>query len=1062
MKKNSISFFVFVFFLVPVLSFASGVKKQWTYRPETGYVDASPAVADLDGDGVKDLIFATISGRVIALNSLGLRIWYHDTEERITTPPLVADLDKDGIKEVIVYSNSGKISCLNGINGNLNWEYSMPGEIIWGGTSLLAATIIGNEDLEIVASDTDGNLVCLKADGSVAWKKKFDEKFNTALAVAKLPEDKNLSILTGSDRSPLIFLSNKGKEKWRVKNSEPSGSGPLVFDIDDDGKPEIIVGSGNELNVFDYLGEKKWSFAMRGKLHDAISVGNITGDEKKEIIAVDLNGNVKAFTSNGKILWDAKVPLRARRSATIADIDGDGKVEVLVASYSSDLYVFDSEGKQKYVVPLKGAMNSSATIVDFRNNGDLTVVCGANSFISAFKFGGSKPGRPADVQFPEYRFNSCRTGSNTVETVAENDLTEAADAALKQMYSNYVPGFTKDVTALKSMIEEMRAALDPEKTAYGFESDRLIVYDYKLNELDKKIAKASTYGPLDLSVLKNSLKILRGEIETFHKLYGYSKQQKIDFTAFAANPWAPFGGVDELLEDRVSDPKVFVGAFRGETESAAVNIANFAGKTLTFRVEASKLVNREDSTEVKPWGVIEFHEVVDVPTQFMDYSADALPLLNNAQLLSVPNYDLRQLWLNVNTKNLTTGLWEGEVTLKSVELESQEIKIPVSIRVWKAALPQHDPLRLCQWGYVNTSRLKDFPEEAYIDQTEHGTNVFVGAGYIPKAAFDKNGDLTGEIDFKKHDEYVLKHIKKDGLVLFVGYQGGLKGDEAYMSDAWKKAHKQWIRRWISHLKELGISYDQYAFYPVDEPGLEGGRRVDRLISLGKLLREADPKAHIYTDPAGAVTLEHLKKMAPYVDIWCPHRHDFLLHESSDMLDFVKSTGKTVWTYECYGNAKHLSPLGYYRGQSWLSRYHDLTGIGFWSYCTSSADPWFVPQGTLDYLLIYQGKGVVASKRWEAVRDGKEDYAMLQKLQETVDKTKGKAPQGLIDEAEKLLTDDVAKVAAYCGLDDDGVEPGIGGLKEMRQIEDKRWKSIVEIRRHLAALLDELSRYVDEN
>ena len=43
----------------------------------------------------------------------------------------------------------------------------------------------------------------------------------------------------------------------------------------------------------------------------------------------------------------------------------------------------------------------------------------------------------------------------------------------------------------------------------------------------------------------------------------------------------------------------------------------------------------------------------------------------------------------------------------------------------------------------------------------------------------------------------------------------------------------------------------------------------------------------------------------------------------------------------------------------------------------------MPAGGHDYLLIYQGNGVVSSKRWEAVRDGIEDYAMLQVLKHAV-------------------------------------------------------------------------------
>jgi len=469
------------------------------------------------------------------------------------------------------------------------------------------------------------------------------------------------------------------------------------------------------------------------------------------------------------------------------------------------------------------------------------------------------------------------------------------------------------------------------------------------------------------------------------------------------------------------------------------------------------LTNSEDSTVVLPKNVYEFHEVVDVPTQALDYSADALPLMNQAHTMMIPNYDLRQLWINVNTKTLSPGLWKGVIKLRSLEVESQAINVPVSIRVWDAALPEKQPVSLCHWGYVHSSRLKDYPQKAYWDQVEHGTNVFVATPDIaPLAKYDKDGNIIGEINFEKHDQYVKKHIK-NGLILFLAYQNGLKGPAKQFSPAWQKAHKTWFKAWIKHLQNMGINYDQYAFYPVDEPGLNDVN-VDRLIAYGKAMREADPQAHIYTDPVGGASMDDLKKMTPYVDIWCPNRNGYLLKEGGDKLAYIKSTGKTVWTYECIGNAKHLSPLGYYRAQAWLIWHHGLSGMGFWSYCTSSADPWYVPEGTLDYLLIYQGDGVVSSKRWEAIRDGVEDFGILSRLRSAVDKSKGKAPAAIIRDAEKILKTDAYEIGRYCGLDEYGTEPGIGGLQEMRKVEDARWQKIKTIRRNIAHLLQELEKY----
>jgi len=189
-----------------------------------------------------------------------------------------------------------------------------------------------------------------------------------------------------------------------------------------------------------------------------------------------------------------------------------------------------------------------------------------------------------------------------------------------------------------------------------------------------------------------------------------------------------------------------------------------------------------------------------------------------------------------------------------------------------------------------------------------------------------------------------------------------------------------------------------------------------------------------------------------VDIWCPNRNGYLLHEGGDKLEFIKSTGSTVWTYECEGDAKHQSPLGYYRAQSWLVWRHGLSGIGFWSYCTSRHDPWHVPRGGQDYLLIYQGDGVVTSKRWEAVRDGIEDYKLLMQLQHAIENPPDGVSQEILHAANYFLQHDAPAIGAYCGLDDDGTLPGVDGLSGARRVEDQRWRAIKKARQRMAELL----------
>ena len=420
----------------------------------------------------------------------------------------------------------------------------------------------------------------------------------------------------------------------------------------------------------------------------------------------------------------------------------------------------------------------------------------------------------------------------------------------------------------------------------------------------------------------------------------------------------------------------------------------------------------------------------------------------------LPAWSVRQLWLNIDAAKLSPGDWTTRIRFRTLEVEPKEAFAELNVKVWPIHLSQKQPLRLCQWGYVHSSILKDMPDAALNDQVRHGTNVFVATNaFAPPATFDESGELVGDIDFTAHDEYVRRHSPY-GIILFFNYQQALKGPAEQLSPTWIKAYKQWIGAWVKHLQKMGLGYDDFAFYPVDEPGLHKGQ-VDRVVALAAPIRQVDADVKIYTDPVARTSMADLIKMAPYIDIWCPNRNGYLLHQGGDKLDFIKSTGATVWTYECEGDAKHQSPLGYYRAQSWLVWRHGLSGIGFWSYCTSRHDPWTEPRGGQDYLLIYQGDGVVTSKRWEAVRDGIEDYDLLMQLQQAVDEPPAQAPAEAVRAAQNFLRKEAPAIGAYCGLDENGTLPGVDGLAGARRVEDRRWQAIQAARQKMAELLLEL-------
>ena len=165
----------------------------------------------------------------------------------------------------------------------------------------------------------------------------------------------------------------------------------------------------------------------------------------------------------------------------------------------------------------------------------------------------------------------------------------------------------------------------------------------------------------------------------------------------AANPWAPFGDMQEAIEQRTPAAGLTVRAFKGETESAALNVFNFSSQPHTFRVEQGDLAHTDGEQTAAGKQVIALHEVVDIPTQTMDVSPDALPALNQGNLLVVPAWGARQLWLNVDTATLAPGDWSGSVRLRTLEPESIELTASLDVTVWEPAFagaPAGEPVPL--------------------------------------------------------------------------------------------------------------------------------------------------------------------------------------------------------------------------------------------------------------------------------------------------------------------------------------------------------------------------------
>jgi hypothetical protein len=1070
-----------------VIALDGQARPLWRKNPG-GTFTIPPTLADVTGDAALELLVMDNAGLLKCLEaSTGIGLWEWQMPHRIdwgTTAIVAEDINHDGVVELITGDAEGTVVCLRG-DGELVWRFE-------GKHGFTRCPAVGDLDgdgfPEILIGGTKSPLVCLSRNGEELWRVAMDA-LGSSPVIWDLDGDGSQEVLVGIGEA-LGAIDSQGKVLWihELKagvdlTTRGVDSAIAVGDIDTDGVPEIIVVDlTGHMACLGPDGSLRWSANLGKRARRSPSIADIDGDGTLEILVAGYSQYIHLFAPDGTL--KERVPLggESNTTATIVDLTGNGIFSVVCASETGGMLAFqwpDAKPNPAILWPeyRLGATRTASlnslpavpnTAISAFDPGDGYV--GSNTFLvrvanprednitlsmailqnGETTLSNSVSSKEKEIELQILYTVSGRTPANLTfsSTVSENE-----QAMIQRSDTIYIEPFRRELANGERNIRELRALFPELVDSSGIEG-RILLFERQLSMSRETAILASAMTERDCGLLQNKLENLLEDsgqlLSNVRAAVNVRNRCTGPLLACAANPWAPFVGLEEAVEGNTPPPALSVMAFHGETESAALNIFNFGGAAKTLRVEPGS-INKVDADESKPAKqVLSLREVIDIPTQTQDLSADALPLMNQGATLMVPAWGARQLWLNIDTSALKPGAWSGMIRLRGLEPESLEMTVELNITVWDASLPEEQPLKLCHWGYVHSSRLKDQPEAALQDQVSHGTNVFVGL-FPPRARYDEDGELVGDIDYAAHDAYVRRHAPH-GIILFCGYQGGLQGPGGFDSPAYRKAHVAWLRAWVKHLAELGVGYDGFALYPVDEMGLHPGL-VERYLKSAKLAREADPNIRMYTDPAPGVTLAELEMTRDYADIWCPSTGFMFDPELAEKFAVMKSTGTAMWTYACSGHAKHMSPLGYYRGQSWLAWQHGLTGIGFWSYCTSADDPWYAAPSRDEYLLVYQGNGVVSSKRWEAVRDGIEDFSMFAMLRKATRAAAdaGRAPEA-VREARGLLDKRVARVARHANTEAPGTVPGLTGFKGIRPIADQTWNDIQLIRADMARLL----------
>lgn len=444
---------------------APDLAESWAVSIPTEAKLAAPVVGDLTGDGVAEIVVAGHDGIVRALRSDGSTLW---TAAAQVTPggpavavdasPTIADIDGDGSPEVIVNAQSLSVANQGGgtvafsATGAIKWRWAGGDDIFnmwnpaWGTradgyregalSTPTIGDINGDGTIEVVVGALDNRVHVLNgSNGSEmsGWTSRnspgywVDDSIFSSPSVFDGDGDGRDEIYVGVAASPggpidhaggafmsLGFDGNAPQIEWINYVGEVVNSSPAIGDLDGDGRPEIVVGTGWDYATVNGTSSARsvyawhtddgstvggWPVVLNGTTYSSPAIGDLDGDGKPEVVigswprpgAGTGDGRVYAIRADGSILWERDPHQFVSQinaweggggivgSAVIADVNGDGRNDVIVPNPWATFTMNGADGSRLFAPLRKGwTSENAAAVARFGNAGWRIITFGSD------------------------------------------------------------------------------------------------------------------------------------------------------------------------------------------------------------------------------------------------------------------------------------------------------------------------------------------------------------------------------------------------------------------------------------------------------------------------------------------------------------------------------------------------------------------------------------------------------------------------------------------------------------------------------------------------------------
>ncbi len=299
----------------------------------------TPAAADLDGDGVVEIVAPRMGGGAIAFKADGSLLWkstlsdgatpYTETMDSVTTA--IAHMDSDGSPEIVmggvVMDAQGRVRSGEG-RGRAGANVASYG----------AVSIIADVDGDGVQDVVTG-AAAWSVTGAVIWENGLTDGYP---AISDLDGDGKPELIVVSDGNVRVHDAATGVMLATVvMPGAGRGGPPTVADFDGDGAMEIASANGSAYAVFEYTSQPspeltvKWSKETQDLSSNVTgsTVFDFEGDGAAEVVYGD-ECYMRVYSGqDGEVLFEtASSSATIHEYPVIVDVDGDNRTEIVVVS----------------------------------------------------------------------------------------------------------------------------------------------------------------------------------------------------------------------------------------------------------------------------------------------------------------------------------------------------------------------------------------------------------------------------------------------------------------------------------------------------------------------------------------------------------------------------------------------------------------------------------------------------------------------------------------------------------------------------------------------------------